>query len=107
MHTNKPTVGFAALQYSFQELQLEKGEDESELLVSPRLSGAGHILHQTIPLHPFGRWGKSHFPMQDHFCKDKKTTSKQNVFVSVNVIVSECYCNITTIKNAGAKGYWE
>jgi len=80
-------VGFGSLQYLFQALQLKKDEDESEPLVSPRLSGAGRILHQTIPLHPFGRWGTSHFPMQDHFCKDKKTTRKQSVFVFVSVNV--------------------
>ena len=93
-------MGFGSLQYLFQALQLEKDEDESEPLVSPRLSGAGRILHQTIPLHPFGRWGTSHFPMQDHFCKDKKTTRKQSVFVSVNVygillfdfLVFSCWC---------------
>ena len=56
---------------------------------------------------PFWQMGNKPLPNARPLLQRQKDHQQTKCFGSVNVIVSECYCNITTIKNAGAKGYWE
>ena len=51
---------------------------------------------------PFWQMGKKPLPNATPLLQRQKDHQQTKCFC-----VSECYCNITTINNAGAKGYWE